>query len=52
MNPKMKAIVTEFLEYLERLYADRLAQMVVFGSQARGDAAEGSNIDILIVLQG
>ena len=52
MNPKIKAIVTELRQYLEKLYGDRLLQMVVFGSQARGDAVEGSDIDILVVLRG
>ena len=52
MNPKIKTIVTELRQYLEKLYGDRLLQMVVFGSQARGDAVEGSDIDILVILKG
>jgi predicted nucleotidyltransferase len=52
MNPKTKAIVTELRKYLERLYDERLMQIVVFGSQARGDAVEGSDIDILVALKG
>ena len=52
MNPKTKAIVTELRKYLERLYGERLMQIVVFGSQARGDAVEGSDIDILVALKG
>ena len=31
---------------------DRLVKMVLFGSQARGDAEAGSDIDVLVVLQG
>lgn len=52
MNPKTKAIVTELRKYLERLYGERLMQIVVFGSQARGDAVDGSDIDILVALKG
>lgn len=37
---------------LSDLYGDRLTELVLFGSQARGDAEEGSDIDILVVLKG
>ena len=52
MNPKVKAIVVELHQYLEGLYGERLNQTVVFGSQARGDSVEGSDIDILVILKG
>jgi predicted nucleotidyltransferase len=52
MNPKIMGIAAELRQYVEKLYGDRLVQMVVFGSQARGDAVEGSDIDILVVLKG
>lgn len=34
------------------LYGDRLAQMVLFGSQARGDEGAASDIDVLVILSG
>lgn len=37
---------------LETLYGDKLASVILFGSQARGDAADDSDVDILIVLHG
>ena len=37
---------------LEALYGRRLAKLVIYGSQARGDAAPGSDIDVLVVLRG
>lgn len=45
-------IVSELRQHLETLYDERLAQVVLFGSQARGDAVSGSDIDVLVVLHG
>ena len=39
---------------LQDLYGDRLHSVVLYGSYARGEAAEGadSDVDILVVLKG
>lgn len=52
MNDKVKIIVAEFRTRLQQLYGERLEQVILFGSQARGDAVEGSDIDVMIVLKG
>ena len=52
MSEKIKAILSELRQRFESLYGERLAQMVLFGSQARGDAEDGSDIDVLVVLRG
>ena len=48
----MTAILTELRQRFEVLYGERLGRMVLFGSQARGDAGPESDIDVLVVLQG
>ena len=51
MNHKLSAIATEMRGYLEQLYGDRLFKIILFGSQARGDARPDSDIDVSIVLK-
>jgi predicted nucleotidyltransferase len=52
MNDKLKTILAELRRHLTALYGERLVDVVLFGSQARGDAVAGSDIDVLIVLKG
>lgn len=47
-----KAILTDLRHRLTELYGPRLDRLLLFGSQARGDAVEGSDVDILVVLHG
>ena len=48
---ELQAILHELKEKLSSLYGDRLADLILYGSQARGDAEDGSDIDVLIVLR-
>ena len=49
--PEIITLLLPLREYLHQEYHDRLNCIVLFGSQARGDATPDSDIDILIVLQ-
>ena len=46
----------ELLERLERelavIYGERYRGLVLFGSYARGEADEGSDVDLLVLLEG
>ncbi len=46
------ALLPQLRHYLYQLYGKRLVDVVLFGSYARGDAIPGSDIDVLVVLQG
>lgn len=48
----LQKILREFRRGLETIYGSRLAGLVLFGSQARGDALPDSDIDVLVVLHG
>ncbi|MBF0565447.1 MAG: nucleotidyltransferase domain-containing protein [Nitrospirae bacterium] len=52
MIPTLYQIITELRARLNELYGARLVYLVLFGSQARGDAVAGSDIDVLVVLKG
>ena len=52
MSEKVKTILAQLRRRFERLYGDRLVRMILFGSQARGDSDDGSDIDVLVVLAG
>jgi len=52
MTAGLHEILREFRQGLERIYGPRLAGVVLFGSQARGDALPDSDIDVMVVLEG
>lgn len=52
MSEHIQAILTELRRRLEGLYGPNLVRLVLYGSQARGEAEPGSDIDVLVVLNG
>ena len=51
MPPHLQKILAELQQRLRSLYGDKLIRMVLYGSQARGDSAPGSDVDVLVVLK-
>jgi predicted nucleotidyltransferase len=51
-SQKLNTILAELRSHLEELYGKRLVHLVLYGSQARGDALPGSDVDVLVVLAG
>jgi uncharacterized protein len=51
MNAMLQPILDRLKQELTKLYSDRLTQLTLFGSQARGDQNPESDIDVLVVLR-
>jgi predicted nucleotidyltransferase len=51
LTKKEKQAVKELVDELKKLYGDNLSRVILYGSKARGDATEDSDIDIMIVLK-
>lgn len=52
MNEKLTALLEELRQGLKELYGDRFVRLILFGSQARNEATEDSDIDVMVVLRG
>ena len=50
MPGNVKKLLAELKRGLRRLYGERLKGLILYGSYARGDQREGSDPDILVVL--
>lgn len=51
-SARLQQILQEFREGLEQIYGSRLVKVILFGSQARNEAAPDSDIDVMVVLRG
>jgi predicted nucleotidyltransferase len=49
---KIDRIIKEFKEKNEKLYGSRLKGIVLYGSWARGESTEHSDIDLAVILEG
>jgi len=51
-NKQLLNLLNELKASLVNLYGDRLFSLILFGSQARGEATLDSDIDVMAVLDG
>jgi predicted nucleotidyltransferase len=47
---RLDKLLQELKAQLVRLYGDRLVDVILYGSMARGEATDQSDIDVLVVL--
>lgn len=48
----IRDVISRLEDGLKRLYGDRYQGLLLYGSYARGDAREGSDVDLLLLLKG
>ena len=51
-HPKLLEILEKLRRSLKQMYGDQLVRLILFGSQAREEAEQDSDIDVLVVLDG
>ncbi len=51
-NSELQTVLKEVKKASQKLYGDMLNRIILFGSYARGNCTEESDIDIMIVLDG
>jgi predicted nucleotidyltransferase len=49
--PKLKPILKEYRQRLSKILGNDLDSVVLYGSQARGKAGSGSDIDVLCIMK-
>ena len=47
----IEPILSEAKRILQRVYGDRLRGVILYGSYARGEASEDSDIDLIVLLE-
>lgn len=52
LPPKVRDVIVELEKGLKELYGDRFRGLLLYGSYARGTAWEGSDVDLLLLLEG
>jgi predicted nucleotidyltransferase len=52
LDAQTQALMADLRHRFAALYGPRLVLMMLYGSQARGEAELGSDIDVLVVLRG
>ncbi|HTG35142.1 MAG TPA: nucleotidyltransferase domain-containing protein [Thermoanaerobaculia bacterium] len=52
LPPTLQEAVRKLEAGLRNLYGERFRGLLLYGSYARGDAREGSDVDLLLLLEG
>jgi predicted nucleotidyltransferase len=52
LGERLQNLLAELRRRFQALYGPRLVRLMLFGSQARDEAEPGSDINVLVVLEG
>jgi predicted nucleotidyltransferase len=50
MDPKIKPLVDRVKAYLNEMYGEGIKRVILYGSHARGEATEDSDVDVLVLV--
>jgi uncharacterized protein len=50
MDPKVKRLVDQVKAFLHERYGDGIKRVILYGSYARGEATEDSDVDVLVLV--
>ena len=50
MTQAMKHLMDQYIIEVQKIYGTHLKRVILYGSYARGDAREDSDVDIMILL--
>ena len=50
MDERIKRLVNKIKEHLIKTYGERIKQVILYGSQVRGETTKDSDVDILVVV--
>lgn len=51
MNDELRTILSEYVDKVKAIYAGKLSRVILYGSYARGDYTEDSDIDIMVLVE-
>lgn len=51
LKPRDRAALQSFIQKIQTAYRDRVQEVILFGSKARGDDLPDSDIDVLVLLR-
>jgi len=49
MDPKVRRLVDQVKAFLHERYGDGIKRVILYGSHARGEASEDSDVDVLVL---
>ena len=52
MKAELKKLCQKIKDYAKQVYQDKIIQVILYGSQAKGTATNESDVDLLIVVDG
>jgi len=50
MKKKIERILKEIKRYLKERYGEKIRKVILYGSYARGEATEDSDVDVMVVI--